>query len=464
MKRMRYLTAIVLFAVTSWNNGMAQTAKSAYFLDGTYHNYMLNPAMDAERGYFTLLTGNLSLAANSNVGLSNFIYPYGSDKLTTFMNGTVSQQEFLGRLPKSVRLSTDIDMTLLGAGCRMLGGYTNISLSLHSSLSTNLPKGLFEFAKKGFQESAYSFSDVNLRTMEYLALTVGHSREIIDGLRVGINFKSLTGLAYANVHVDKLNIEMSEDLWMVESHAKAEAAVGAETYVETDDGGMVENVELPFMEDASTLSPAAKGFAIDLGAVYDMSELVDGLTVSASVVDLGRIKWQYMMKASTRDTKVVFDGFSELDPNDIEGGINAELEQLGNEASAMIELYTDDMVKQSTPLAATMYLGAEYSMPFYRPLSAAVLYGKRFGKFDGWNDVKGYINVAPVKWFEASVNGGFSTFGASWGWMLNLHPAGFNFFVGSDYMITKVTPQFIPVNKLNAHVTLGLNLALGKRK
>ena len=465
MKRMKYFAAVVMLAVTSWD-GMAQTAKSAYFMDGTYHNYMLNPAMDAERGYFTLLTGNLSLALNGNVGISNFLYPYGDDKLTTFMSGTVSQQDFLGSLPKSVRLSTDIDMTLLGFGFRMFGGYTNFSLGLHSSVSANLPKGFFEFAKKGLGQSAYSFSDINMRTMEYAALTIGHSREIIDGLRVGVNAKYLLGLAYANVHVDKLNVELSEERWMVESHAKAEAALGAEARLEADEDGMLvpPYFSSPVMDDISTLSPAAHGFAFDFGAVYDMSEFVDGLTVSASVVDLGRINWQYMMKASTRETKIIFDGFSEVDPNDFEGSVNKELEQLGEEASAMVELYADGTSVVSTPLGATMYLGAEYNMPFYRPLSAAVLYGKRFGKFSGWDDVKGYINIAPVKWFEASFNAGYSTFGTSWGWMLNFHPAGLNLFVGSDYMVTKVTPQFIPVNNLNAHLTFGLNLALGKRK
>ena len=463
MKRIKYLVAGILLTVTTLN-GMAQTSKSAYFMDGTYHNYMLNPAMGAERGYFTLLTGNLSFAVNSNVGLSNFIYPYGDDKLTTFMSGSVSQQEFLGSLPKSIRLSTDIDMTLFGFGFRMFGGYTNVSLGLHSSLSTNLPKGFFEFAKKGLGQSAYSFSDINMRTMEYAALTIGHSREIIDGLRIGVNAKYLLGLAYANVHVDKLNVELSEERWMVESHAKAEAALGVEARLEADEEGMVANVSSPVLDDISTLAPAAKGFAFDLGAVYDMSEFVDGLTVSASVVDLGRINWQYMMKASTRDTKLVFDGFSELDPNDIEGGINKEFEQLGEDAMTMINLYADDMSVGSTPLGATMYLGAEYNMPFYRPLSAAVLYGKRFGKFGGWDDVKGYINIAPVKWLEASVNAGYSTFGTSWGWMFNFHPAGLNLFVGSDYMITKVSPQFIPVNNLNAHLTIGMNLTLGKRK
>lgn len=463
MRQLRYILVVVLCSVTSFI-GVAQTAKSAYFLDGTFHNYLLNPAMDAERAYFTILGGNLSFATNGNVGISNFIYPYGDDKLTTFMSGTVSQSEFLNRLPKSVKMSADINMTLLAAGFRMFNGYTNISLSLNSAVSTNLPKGLFEFAKKGFQESAYSFSDINMRTMNYAALTVGHSREIIDGLRVGINAKYLLGLAYANLHVDKLNIELSEKQWMIESHASAEAAMVVESNMSSGEDGTVENVEVPVFNGTGPFKPVASGFAIDLGAVYDLSEFVEGLTVSASIVDLGTIKWKNMMMASTRDTKVVFKGFSETTPEDLGGSVNEELEELGDDASEMIDLYADGVEVKNTALSATMYVGAEYSMPFYRPLSAALLYGKRFGNFGGWNDIRGYVNVAPLKWFEASANVGFSTFGTSLGWMINFHPVGFNLFIGSDYMITKVTPQFIPVNNLNGHITMGINFPIGARK
>lgn len=463
MRQLRYILVVVLCSVTSFI-GVAQTAKSAYFLDGTFHNYLLNPAMDAERAYFTILGGNLSFATNGNVGISNFIYPYGDDKLTTFMSGTVSQSEFLNRLPKSVKMSADINMTLLAAGFRMFNGYTNISLSLNSAVSTNLPKGLFEFAKKGFQESAYSFSDINMRTMNYAALTVGHSREIIDGLRVGINAKYLLGLAYANLHVDKLNIELSEKQWMIESHASAEAAMVVESNMSSGEDGTVENVEVPVFHGTGPFKPVASGFAIDLGAVYDLSEFVEGLTVSASIVDLGTIKWKNMMMASTRDTKVVFKGFSETTPEDLGGSVNEELEELGDDASEMIDLYADGVEVKNTALSATMYVGAEYSMPFYRPLSAALLYGKRFGNFGGWNDIRGYVNVAPLKWFEASANVGFSTFGTSLGWMINFHPVGFNLFIGSDYMITKVTPQFIPVNNLNGHITMGINFPIGARK
>ena len=62
------------------------------------------------------------------------------------------------------------------------------------------------------------------------------------------------------------------------------------------------------------------------------------------------------------------------------------------------------------------------------------------------------------------MNYGYGTYGQSLGWMLNFHPKGINLFIGSDYMLTDVTPQFIPVNDLNLHFTVGLTLALGKRR
>ena len=142
------------------------------------------------------------------------------------------------------------------------------------------------------------------------------------------------------------------------------------------------------------------------------------------------------------------------------------LNLLVEDASKMIELRPDGVSSMSTKLNTTMYLGAEYNMPFYTPLSVALLYGKRFSEADvaEWSEFRGYVNISPLKWFEASINVGHTTYGTSLGWLINFHPKGSTFFIGSDYMITKVTPQYIPVDNLNSHITLGVNLALGKRK
>ena len=37
-------------------------------------------------------------------------------------------------------------------------------------------------------------------------------------------------------------------------------------------------------------------------------------------------------------------------------------------------------------------------------------------------------------------------------------------FIGTDHMITKVTPQYVPVGNANANVSLGFNITWGKKK
>lgn len=173
-----------------------------------------------------------------------------------------------------------------------------------------------------------------------------------------------------------------------------------------------------------------------------------------------------MRGQTTPGAKVEFNGFKEVDYNDMESSVNAEFEKLGDDAAKLVEFAYEGTSATKTSLNTTMYLGTEYNMPFYKPLSVGVLYGHCFSPFESnkWYEVRGFLNIAPLKWLEASVNYGYGTYGANLGWMLNIHPAGINFFIGSDFMITKVTPQFLPVDNLNAHVTFGLNIAFGKRR
>lgn len=457
MKTIRQTIATLLIAICA-TGAMAQTATSSYFLEGAFHNYKLNPAMQPERAYFSLGAGNISLRLNGNVGISNFLFPNG-DNLTTFMSSNVSSDEFLNALPDNARIGFNYEQDIFDFGFRMLGGYTSFGMSLHSSMSMLMPKGLFEFAKMGLQNENYNFAGLNLNTMNYAAITLGHSREIIKGLSVGLNLKYLAGLAYANLSVDKLNVELNDKHWMVNSHASAQAAFLCQAEPMFNEDGAVNGVD--FMAKSSSSS----GFAADLGVVYNMNHFVPGLTVSASVTNLGAIKWNNMMNVESNDAAVEFDGFGSIDYNDMEASVEDELERLTDDAKKMIEFNYTGSEAFTTKLSPTMYLGAEYNMPFYDKLSVALLYSQRFSKFDynKYYDVRGYVNIAPLSWIEATVNYGVSTYGSTLGWMLNIHPAGFNLFVGSDFMISKVTPQYIPVDDLNAHVTFGIGFPIGSK-
>lgn len=75
----------------------AQSLHSGYFLEGYTYRHLMNPAFAPERNYVAIpVIGNINVGAQSNVGLNTFIYPYGNNKLTTFMNGNISSSEFLG--------------------------------------------------------------------------------------------------------------------------------------------------------------------------------------------------------------------------------------------------------------------------------------------------------------------------------------------------------------------------------
>ena len=463
MKNIKYIVVVLMLFVCS-QIAVAQTALSSYFLEGMLYNSKLNPAMKAERGYLSLLVGNTTVATKGNVGIANFLYPRGENELATFMSGSVGADEFLSGIPENTKLGLNVDETIMAFGFRMFGGYFSFDLSLHASADVAVPKGFFEFAKKGLQESSYSFSGLNINTSNYAAATIGYSHDIFDGFRLGVNAKYLVGLAHANVYVDKLNVELSDQRWMIESHAQARAAAYYDAKLNIDENNVITGVE--FNTKDLLTKPSSSGFAVDLGVVYDMKRFAPGLKLSASVVDLGFINWKYMMSGQSTDAKVEFNGFGEIDYDDAENVVNAELERLAEDASKMVEFNYDGSSSVKTDLNPTMYLGAEYNMPFYKNLSVGVLYAQRFSSFESmrWNETRGFVNLALLKWLELSVNYGYGTYGETLGWMLNFHPAGINLFVGSDYMITKVTPQFIPIDNMNAHITLGLNIALGKRK
>ena len=70
-------------------------------------------------------------------------------------------------------------------------------------------------------------------------------------------------------------------------------------------------------------------------------------------------------------------------------------------------------------------------------------------------------NYRPVKWFEATlsysfIHSKFKTYGIA----LNFSPSWINFFIGSDYMLTKVTPQCLPVSGDAMNLFMGVSVPL----
>ena len=114
--------------------------------------------------------------------------------------------------------------------------------------------------------------------------------------------------------------------------------------------------------------------------------------------------------------------------------------------------------KLNRALAATLNLGAEYALPMYDKLSFGFLSSTRINGKYSWSEGRFSANVSPLSWFEAGINYGITSYGSTMGWIVNFHPRVLSLFVGMDYIVGKVSKQYIPLNNMNMNLSFGLNV------
>lgn len=461
--------------------GEAQEAnRSGYFLEGYTYRNILNPAFAPERNYVAIpVLGDLNFGVMSNVGVNTFLYKQGNGQLTTFLNQSVDADEFLGKLGNMNKANFNFGVPIISVGFRGLGGYNTVSIGTHIDAGVSLPKDLFTFMKIGQSDAntQYNMKNIRFKANAYAEVALGHQRQITKELSVGAKVKFLFGLGYVDANVKQLDVTLGQKKWAVTAQGEMNMSAGSGLYVPTnaESGKELDNPskqnQLDYDGiDYDSFSLAGFGMAFDLGATYDMSRFVDGLTLSAALLDLGWINWNNNVTARTPNTSWEFDGFKDVALNDAQeaNGYKSLDDQLDDIWDDLEDCVNFEKVSsnssRATALAATFSLGAEYKMPFYNRLTGGFLFTQRIAGPFSWTEGRFSANVKPTNWFDASINYGASTYGSSFGWMINFHPCGVNFFIGSDHQFFKVTPQYVPVGHASAQLTLGFNITFGARK
>ena len=111
---------------------------------------------------------------------------------------------------------------------------------------------------------------------------------------------------------------------------------------------------------------------------------------------------------------------------------------------------------RSYALNTTLNDAAQYTFPLYRNLKFGLVNSTRFAGPFTWTQFRLSANVTPVKVFSATANFAVGTYGASFGWMINVHPKYFNLFLGMDHTPGKLAKQFVPLSS-NMQVNFGIN-------
>lgn len=481
----------------------AQFLRTSYFMEGTHYRQQLNPALTPTKGYFNLPVIG---AVNATVGSTSLGY---QDIIDIIDDGDdfYTKPDFMNRLKDNNKLNVNFSTEILSAGWYKGKNFWSFNIGLRTDIGANLTKNMFTFlnemetVEENWRNSNYDISGQQLNINAYTEIGLGLSRQINSRLTVGARVKALLGIGNmelklnrvamsANLPSDQqINQWSSESYWnsMTPSQAAqaaqelkdkfnnyhANLTVGAELKssfkgleLQEEEG---KDYVTDFDFDSGKLGIAGYGFGIDLGASY---KILDNLTVSASVLDLGFISWS---KSSTKIASANPDPIdikgstyaNMVDPNNPNTVMNA-VNQLQNDAQGYMDRVTNgdvldyDMLQlevsdakesRKSRLASTLVLGAEYGF-FNNKLAVGVLSTTRFVQPDALTELTFSANYRPKSWFNVALSYSvIQSAGKSFGLGLKLGPL----FVGTDYM-------FLGKNSNSVNGFVGVSIPLGGRK
>ncbi len=462
----KYLNAALLMVCAT--SASAQSLNSAYFTNDYKFRHTMNPAFGNEQNYVSVpVLGNFGVDVRGNFGVEDMIMDNplygqpGEKRLTTFMNPNISASSALdGFSTGNNRLIEDMNITLLSAGFKSFGGYNTIELNVKQSLGLSLPYEFFEFAKNTGNQT-YDIGDINLGAQAYAELAFGHSRQLNEQLRVGAKVKLLFGIARADVALKDMKADLaSDDKWTISGKAEANMSLKGLTYkTETKEYNNPNKGTYERVNDVDVDGGGLGGFgmAFDLGAVYKLN---DDWTFSAALLDLGFISWSNDMMAASSGEPFEFDGFRDVAINRDNGGhkLSDITDDLGDQFTEFSNLEDKgDQGGRTTGIGATLNLAAEYTLPVYRQVKFGLLSSTRIRGPYSWTEGRLSANYEPLKWINGGVNFAVNSFAASMGWVLNIHPKGYNFFIGMDHILGSLSKEGIPLNS-NASVQLGMSV------
>ena len=465
---MKTIKAIIFAAAlaTYSTNAAAQTLNTAYFTDGYIMRHTMNPAYGGEQSYVSVpALGNINASVQGNFGVKDVIMKNplygmpGEKRLTTFLNPNISIADAMSGFSSGQnKLIQDLNIAILSAGFKAFGGYNTVEINVKETSGVSLPYELMEFAKN-IGNNNYAFDDIKVGGQAYAEIAFGHSRKINEKLSIGAKAKVLLGIARADMEISGLTADLSSnEKWTLRGQGVANVSMKGFKYLSEKKEYNVAG-RPPYEQvndiDVDGAGIGGLGMAVDLGGVYKIN---DDWTVSAAVLDLGFISWSNNMEAVNNGTPFEFNGFHDVAVSREDGGekLSDKTDKLGDQFTDFVHLKDNgDKGSRTATIGTTINLAGEYTLPVYRKVKFGILSSTRIRGEYSWTEGRLSANYSPLKWINGGVSVSVSSFATSMGWTLNIHPKGYNFFIGMDRLIGKVSKEGIPLNS-NVNVAMGM--------
>lgn len=246
----------------------------------------INPSFQAKKGLWVSLP-----AAAFNFGNSGFTY---NDLITSDGDSAILDvPKMIGALKEKNYLFAQLHLNYLNAHYRWDDWLVGFSHSQKLSINLKYHRKLAEFLWYGNARFVGQEIDIapDFAFYRYFETALSVSRKI-ENFQFGVRLKYLEGASTINSESNTLKIYTEPRTYNL--------SVETDLSVRMNDTSDFTSIE--FMPDAWFVNP---GFAFDLGATWHVT---DRLTLAASVVDIGWIRWKEDVTVLSSSGKFTFSG------------------------------------------------------------------------------------------------------------------------------------------------------------
>jgi hypothetical protein len=406
----------------------------------------LNPAIQSECKWF------IGIPVLSSVHFNYANSAFTLNQLTAGnSDGTVNIDKVVNRLGRRSFIGTEFHTTIIALGYKASDYYFDFSIIEKVNAPVTFARDLFGLVWNGnhsYEESSADANGTAVYLNYYREFALGISKRTSTDYYFGFKGKLLFGKL--NLATPSSNISLQTD---------------PDSYVLTFDGDFLSNYSLPLVVDydsgvinSITLQDPLNfqallfnrknwGFAVDAGTVIPINNKI---TISASILDLGFIRWRSNLNNIAGSGYFYYDG--PLSDSIIIPGYT---EDLINSFSDSMQLNATQNV-YTTMLPVKAYFGLKYQV---RPrLNAGAVFSTVLYRTKALTALTGLIEYNPFKNFY--ILGSYSLMYRSFS------NVGLGFSAGRGpvqfYMISDNALGFIlPYSSKNINLRFGLNINLG---
>ena len=297
-----------VFLLLFYGSLSAQVSRSVYFHEKLPEASVLNPAFRPSYNFYV----NLPLISSFSIGFES---PFSYSELTSeYENGDslyIDRDEIMDALEDKNYFSFELYNELGRAGFRLGQSFFHFSMAKVFSTKFAFEKDLATLLLYGNGNDELigkqlSFDNTGLNMTSYQQLALGYSIKIGEKFTVGANLKYLNG--GFNIWTEKAEVYLytaNESNYPITASADIQIHTSSNI---SDFDNLISQVEkYPWFDFTKN-----NGFGFDLGFEFEPSQTYK---LSASIVDIGWIKWKENVKNFTSanpGTDFVFEGFDIL--------------------------------------------------------------------------------------------------------------------------------------------------------